>query len=70
LAKTCLDILCDNSSAEISKKGNLYHYPNEGVASWYDFAIAIMELGELDCKVNPIQTKDYPTLAKRPIGLH
>ena len=66
LAKTCLEILCENTSENISKKGNLYHYSNEGIASWYDFAIAIMELVNINCKVNPIQTKDYPTLAKRP----
>ena len=66
LAKTCLKILSENSSVNISKNGNLYHYSNEGVTSWYDFAISIMELGGLNCKVKPIQTKDYPTLAKRP----
>ena len=66
LAKTCLEILCENTSENISKNGNLYHYSNEGVTSWYDFAISIMELGGENCKVKPIQTKDYPTLAKRP----
>ena len=66
LAKTCLEILTAVNSAKISNNGNLYHYSNEGVASWYDFAIAIMELGNVNCKENPIQTKDYPTLAKRP----
>jgi len=66
LAKTCLEILCSQSSDVISKNGNLYHYSNEGVASWYDFAISIMELGVKNCKVKPIQTKDYPSLAKRP----
>ena len=66
LAKTCLEILTAVNSAKISNNGNLYHYSNEGVASWYDFAISIMELGEVNCKVKPIQTKDYPTLAKRP----
>ena len=66
LAKTCLEILCGDSSEDISKNGSLYHYSNEGVASWYDFAISIMELGGKNCKVNPIQTKDYTTLAKRP----
>ena len=66
LANTCLEILCKNTSENISKKGNLYHYSNEGVTSWYDFAISIMELGKVNCKVKPIQTKDYPTLAKRP----
>jgi dTDP-4-dehydrorhamnose reductase len=66
LAKTCLEILCGDSSEDISENGSLYHYSNEGVASWYDFAISIMELGGVNCKVKPIQTKDYPTLAKRP----
>jgi len=66
LAKTCLKILFENSSLNISKNGNLYHYSNEGVTSWYDFAISIMELGGVNCKVKPIHTKDYPTLAKRP----
>lgn len=66
LAKICLDILLDKNSANISAKGKIYHYSNEGVTSWYDFAISIMELGGENCKVKPIQTKDYPTLAKRP----
>ena len=66
LAKTCLEILCGSDSVNISKNGNLYHYSNEGVASWYDFAISIMKIGGENCKVKPIQTKDYPTLAKRP----
>ena len=66
LAKTCLEILCGDSSENISKNGKLYHYSNEGVTSWYDFAKEIMKLGEVHCKVYPIETKDYPTLAKRP----
>ena len=66
LAKTCLDILLDKSSENISINGKIYHYSNEGVTSWYDFAKAIMELGSIDCKVRPIKTKDYPTPAKRP----
>jgi dTDP-4-dehydrorhamnose reductase len=66
LAKTCLDILAYNKETNINSKGNLYHFSNEGVSSWYDFAIAIMNLGDVDCKVRPIETKDYPTPAKRP----
>ena len=66
LAKTCLEILYGDSSVNISRNGNLYHYSNEGVISWYDFAISIMELGGEKCKVKPIQTKDYPSFAKRP----
>ncbi len=44
----------------------LYHYSNEGVCSWYDFAKAIFEQNKISCQVAPIETKDYPTAAKRP----
>jgi len=44
----------------------VYHYSNEGVCSWYDFAKAVFELAGVDCRVNAIETKDYPTPAKRP----
>lgn len=44
----------------------IYHFSNEGVCSWYDFAVEIMKLSGLNCKVNPIESKDYPTPAKRP----
>ena len=67
LAKVCLEILSLSNKKNINKKGKVYHYSNEGVASWYDFAVMIMKLAELNCKVNQIQTKDYPTLAKRPL---
>lgn len=44
----------------------VYHFSNEGVCSWYDFACEIMKLSGLQCKVSPIESKDYPTPAKRP----
>ncbi len=44
----------------------IYHYSNEGVCSWYDFAHAIFELQGLPCTVQPIETSDYPTPAQRP----
>lgn len=44
----------------------IYHYTNEGVCSWYDFALEIMNLSKLNCSVLPIETKDYPTPAHRP----
>lgn len=43
-----------------------FHYSNEGVCSWYDFAKAIMDAERLRCKVSPIETSDYPTPAARP----
>ncbi len=45
---------------------HIYHYSNEGVCSWYDFAKEIVELSQIDCKLNPIETKDYPLPACRP----
>lgn len=44
----------------------IYHFTNEGVCSWYDFAIEIMEQSKLPCVVLPIESKDYPTPATRP----
>lgn len=44
----------------------LYHFSNEGVCSWYDFALAVMAQSDLDCEVLPIESKEYPTPAKRP----
>ena len=66
LAKTCLDILSFKKQSKMNSNGKIYHFSNEGVASWYDFSIAIMTLGEVNCHVKPIETKDYPTKAKRP----
>lgn len=44
----------------------LYHYSNEGVASWYDFAKAIFDVSGTKVKVLPIKTSEYPTRAVRP----
>jgi dTDP-4-dehydrorhamnose reductase len=43
-----------------------YHYSNEGVCSWYDFAQAVMELAGLPCKVVPVESSQYPQIAPRP----
>jgi len=62
LAKTILDILpkINNMQTEV------YNYSNEGVCSWYDFAKEIMKIAKLTCKINPIETSQYPTPAQRP----
>jgi dTDP-4-dehydrorhamnose reductase len=44
----------------------VFHYSNEGVTSWYDFAWAIQEMAGSDCVINPIRSSDYPTPATRP----
>ena len=55
------------------KLSGVYHWTDAGVASWYDFAVAIREegvaaglLGEKAAAVSPIATADYPTKAARP----
>ncbi len=44
----------------------IYHFTNEGVCSWYDFATEIMTMSGLNCKVNAIPSSSYPTKARRP----
>jgi dTDP-4-dehydrorhamnose reductase len=47
-------------------QGEIYHYSNEGVASWYDFAKEIFWQVNADVKVIPVRSGEYPTLARRP----
>ena len=44
----------------------IYHFSNEGVCSWYDFALEIVNAKNINCKITPILTSEYPTPAKRP----
>ena len=44
----------------------VYHFSNEGVCSWYDFAVEIMHQSGVSCRVNPIESFQYPTKAIRP----
>ncbi|KFN39806.1 MAG: dTDP-4-dehydrorhamnose reductase [Sulfuricurvum sp. MLSB] len=62
LAAAILEILpqINNAAPEI------YHYSNEGAASWYDFAKTIFELSGVECAINPLTTDQYPTPAMRP----
>ncbi len=61
LAKCILNIISTNSTAY-----GLYHYSNEGVASWYDFAKAIFDISGTKVRTLPIGTSEYPTRAIRP----
>ena len=62
LAKAIVSIL-----PQINKKNKgIYHYTNEGVCSWYDFAKEIIEVLNLSCKVYPIPSSAYLTKAIRP----
>lgn len=61
LAEAIFDII-ESGSEEYG----IYHYSNEGVASWYDFTKAIFDLSGINIKVHPVKTSDYVTRAARP----
>ena len=68
LARTTLQIIqqVEMGKTSLAALAGIFHYSNEGVCSWYDFALAIFELARLDCQVSPIESKEYPTPAQRP----
>jgi len=66
LANAILQIIRKlNTSTE--NFGGIYHYSNEGICSWYDFAIEIMKFAQFNCKIIPQSYMQYPSLAKRPV---
>ncbi len=63
LAKAILEII---PKLKNINEIEIYNFSNEGAISWYDFAEAIMKLKNINCKIIPIESKDYPTPAPRP----
>ncbi len=63
LAMAIMNIISRNS---IQKGSNIYHYSNEGVISWYDFAQAIFRNSGISCNVNAIESSAFPAKANRP----
>lgn len=61
LAEVIVKIITENKD-----NFGIYHFSNEGVASWYDFAFMIMDYSKTKCKVLPIKATDYPAKANRP----
>jgi len=47
-------------------QAGIYNFSNEGEISWYEFALAIQEIGGFECEVGGIPASNYPTPAKRP----
>ncbi|HEX5654747.1 MAG TPA: dTDP-4-dehydrorhamnose reductase [Chitinophagaceae bacterium] len=47
-------------------QAGIYHFCNEGIISWYDFAVAIKDMSGSSCSVHPIPSHQYPTPARRP----
>ena len=61
LAEAIIDIIEKNIKGK-----EIYHFSNEGVCSWYDFAHEIFDLANVRIKLNAINTDEYPTPAARP----
>lgn len=65
LASTILQIVSAIHDGRADEPG-IYHFTNEGVTSWYDFAYFLVQESKLNCKVQPISTAQYKTAAVRP----
>ncbi len=65
LADAIMQIVLKLNNDNAFKHSNIYHYSNTGNISWFQFAQAIKEIANLNCKVNPIPSAAYPTPSKR-----
>jgi dTDP-4-dehydrorhamnose reductase len=65
-AKDLAEAIMHIIATETAGKGGIYHFSNEGVISWHEFAVGIKELKQLNSIVHPIPTTAFPTPAKRP----
>ena len=63
LATAILSIIDKNN---LNNRNEVYHFSNEGVCSWYDFAIAINNYFGHNCKINPCHSDEFPTKVTRP----
>jgi dTDP-4-dehydrorhamnose reductase len=66
LAKAILDIIDKVEKKQNNFETGIYHYANEGVLSWFDFAVAITEISNINTKINAVNSEMFPTAAKRP----
>lgn len=66
LAAAVMSIISSVIRNQVAFTAGIYHYTNEGVCSWYDFATAIVEEAGLNCKVDPILSSEFKSAAKRP----
>ena len=67
LAKVILQIFSNNNNFNYLKSQlNIYHFSDDGICSWYEFAKAIFEIKNIDCEVYPTESKYIHSIAKRP----
>jgi dTDP-4-dehydrorhamnose reductase len=66
LAESIMDIISRVNRNQIAMNSGIYNYSNEGVCTWYDFALEIVKEAGLACKILPILTREYKLPAQRP----
>ena len=66
LAKAIIDIVKSSELDNLTEKCGIYNFSNEGVASWYDFAVAVFEYKNMKVKVRPLRTEQFPLPAPGP----
>jgi dTDP-4-dehydrorhamnose reductase len=67
LAGAIMSIVSGVIRNHFAMNAGVYNYSNEGVCSWYDFAVEIIHEAGLNCQVDPVLTRDYPRAAQRPV---
>ncbi len=68
LVRTVLHMIqaVESDSVDRAHLRGIFNFSNEGVTSWYDFTLAILELLDINCRVHAIESKDFPSAAERP----
>ena len=66
LASSILAIIHKISAGQKKPVPGIFHYSNEGVCSWYDFAQSIFRTAQIMCNVIPVTSEQFPTKAQRP----
>lgn len=67
LASALLEIIRNVESDAQPFLPEIFHYSNEGVASWYDVAVQIASIANLSCQIEPVRTDEFPLPAPRPV---
>ncbi len=66
LAGAIINIVASVIRNQFAMNSGIYNYSNEGVCTWYDFAVEIIKEAGLNCNVIPVLSKDYKQTAQRP----
>jgi len=67
LAHAILDIVAGVNNHQIAFNAGVYHYANEGSCTWFEFARAILEDAGINIPLHPVATRDFPSVAVRPV---